>query len=72
MAKVEVSSSSDRSKIQAKAAQLSALMSLIHDASLEDFVSLAESDRVNILWLASDLAWEINQQINDLEKDHVD
>ena len=50
-------------ELESRAAQLSSLLLLLYGNGSEAFNALHQSDRDNILWLASDLASEINDLV---------
>ena len=50
-------------ELESRSAQLSSLLVLLYGNGSESFNALHQSDRDNILWLASDLACEINDMI---------
>lgn len=51
-------------ELENHAAQLASLLTLLHGVGHESFEALYPRDRDNILWIASDLADAINDEIN--------
>lgn len=52
-------------KLENRTAQLSSLLFHLYGVGGKSFNTLSEKDRDNILWLASDLAAEINDLVNE-------
>ena len=50
--------------LKQRARKLSSLLTLICRADGDSFESLSPTDRENVLWLASDLADEIDAEVN--------